>query len=79
MIVVVVILWPIMAVFAPGGAYSTEWWDRATMYIETWRKIVFKICALGLLASLFGRPRTIVPIIVAAIGVALFWLFTTAL
>jgi len=44
---------------------------------QTWTKVSVRICALGLLVCFIGRPRLILPIVVACFGTAVFWVMST--
>jgi hypothetical protein len=44
---------------------------------DAWTKVSVRFCALGLLLGFLGRPRLIVPITLACIGVAVFWVMST--
>jgi hypothetical protein len=75
----VVLLWPVMVVLAPradwasggGVGHQIEW-------IEAWHKPVLRSLLVAFVLGLFGRPRLILPIAVACVGTALFWLASTA-
>jgi hypothetical protein len=74
----VVLLWPVMVALAPragwgsgvGVGHQVEW-------IESWHRPVFRTLLVALVLGLFGRPRLILPIAVACVGTAVFWLVST--
>jgi|HubBroStandDraft_6_1064221.scaffolds.fasta_scaffold1003600_1 hypothetical protein len=70
-----VLLWPVAAVFAPHYAGGMGY-SRQVNYADGWRIVIFAMCAAATLLSLAGRPRLIVPIVVACCGTAFFWLFS---
>jgi len=65
----VVLAWPVMVVLAPT-AVDVGW-------IESWHRPIFRTLVLALVLGLFGRPRLIVPIAVACVGTAVFWMVST--
>ncbi|HYM76920.1 MAG TPA: hypothetical protein VE377_13160 [Candidatus Dormibacteraeota bacterium] len=70
--------WLIMASLMPradwgsgiGVGLQAEW-------VEAWHRPIFRTLLAALVLCLFGRPRLILPLAVACIGTALFWLFST--
>jgi hypothetical protein len=64
---------------SPGDPQYSKIWDLVSERIEVWHRIVFKFFAVGFMLSIFGRPKVIAPIMVSAIGLTLFWIFSTAL
>jgi hypothetical protein len=68
----VVLLWPVMVALAPrvGVGHQLEW-------IESWHRPVFRTLLVALVLGLFGRRRLILPIAVACVGTAVFWLVST--
>jgi hypothetical protein len=46
-------------------------------FAEAWTRVSVRFCALGLLLGFLGRPRLIVPITLACLGVAVFWVVST--
>ncbi len=65
----VVLLWPVMVAVSPR-ADDVDW-------IESWHRPVFRTLLVALVLGLFGRPRLILPIAVACVGTAVFWLIST--
>ena len=54
-----------------SGVDQVEW-------VESWHRPIFRTLLVALLLCLFGRPRLIAPIAVAAVGPAMFWLIIIA-
>jgi hypothetical protein len=46
-------------------------------FADLWTKICVRTCAGALLLALIGRPRFIVPIAVASVATATFWVMST--
>ena len=65
----VVLLWPVMVALAPR-ADDVGW-------IESWHRPIFRTLVVALVLGLFGRPRLILPIAVACVGTAAFWMVST--
>ncbi len=68
------LLWLVMVALAPragGGVGVSQDW------IESWHRPVFRTLLAALVLGLFGRPRLILPIAVACIGTAVFWMVST--
>jgi len=65
----VVLLWPVMVALT-RRADDVAW-------IESWHRPVFRTLIVALLLGLFGRPRLILPIVVACVGAAIFWMVST--
>lgn len=72
-----VLAWPVMLVRVWYVASSQGFEDQVDL-IEAWHRPVFTILFGAMVLSFFGRPRLIVPIVVACLGVTLFWLYSTA-
>lgn len=76
-------LWTIVRTFAPplplqsDPAYIQAL-NRAHKYIETWRWVAFAFCISGLVCSVLGRLRLVLPVMIAASGTAVFWWISTA-
>lgn len=66
-----ILLWPVMAAFIPRN-------EQLWQYAEAWQRVILRICTAALILSLAGRPRLILPIVVACLGTTLFWLVSTA-
>lgn len=74
----VVLLWPAMMVLMPradwgsgvGVGHQMDW-------VKAWERVAFRTLSAALVLGLFGRPRLILPIAVACVGTAMFWLFST--
>ena len=76
------VLWPIVRAFAPplplqsDPAYLQAW-DRAHKYIVACRWVGIGLCVSAFAASVFGRIRVILPVLMASTGTALFWWVST--
>lgn len=46
-------------------------------FVQAWTKVSVRICAVALVMALLGRPRLILPIVVACFGTGLFWVMST--
>jgi len=44
---------------------------------QAWTKVSVRMCAVALVLGLVGRPRFIVPIVVASLATAGFWVLST--
>lgn len=74
----VVLLWPAMALLMPradwgsglGVSHQAEW-------VEAWHRPILRTLLVALIVGLFGRPRLILPIGVACVGAAIFWVTST--
>ena len=70
--------WPVMALLMPRADWeSGAGVGHQVQWVEAWHKPVFRALLLALALGLLGRPRLILPIAIACIGAALFWLFST--
>jgi hypothetical protein len=61
-----VLLWPLMIYINPQMSG-----------IEVWHTYILRICAMAVILSFLGRARLILPISIACIGVAAFWITGT--
>jgi hypothetical protein len=69
---------PVMALLAPRADWQTYEGVRHQLeWIGAWQKIAFRTLLAALILGLLGRPRLILPIAVACVGTALFWLSST--
>jgi hypothetical protein len=67
------LLWFPAALFASRNGWASE----HVRTVQAWSGIAVLICAAALVLSLFGKPRLILPIVVACLGAASFWIGTT--
>lgn len=67
------LLWLPAAFYAAHSGRTSE----HLRTIDLWSGVAILICAVALILSLFGRPRLILPIAVAALGTSCFWIGTT--
>ena len=75
----VALSWPVMALLVPRADWgSGVGVEHQVHWVEAWHRPVFRTLLAALVLGLFGRPRLILPIAIACIGTALFWLFSTA-
>ena len=44
---------------------------------QVWTKVSVRMCAAALVLALAGRPRFIVPLVVACLSAAVFWVMST--
>src|SRR5262249_55922308 len=75
LISVVVVMWPIARITAPEVNWHT--WVGAGAYMHwvgAWEKVSVRILLASLVLSFFGRPRLILPISFACVGIGLFWI-----
>lgn len=73
-----VVMWPIMEFFTPradlaGGVGMA----RQVHWVFGWGRVALWSLLAALVLGLLGRPRLILPLVVACIGMGLFWVFTT--
>ena len=73
-----VLSWPAMAMLAPKVDWVTYVGaQRQLDWVDAWEKVALRTLLGALVLGLFGRPRLILPIAVACVGTALFWIFST--
>lgn len=78
MISVAVCLRFVMPALWPAANWSSGVGVREQVHFaELWTKICVRTCAGALLLALIGRPRFIVPIGVASLATAIFWVMST--
>ena len=71
----VALLWPVMmglALRANGKGIGVD-----EQWIEAWHKLILRTLLAALILGFLGRPRLILPIAVASIGTAMFWILST--
>jgi hypothetical protein len=74
----VVLLWPVMWALAPRADWgSGVGVGNQVDWIESWHRPVFRTLSVAFVVGFFGRPRLILPIAVACMGTACFWLVST--
>jgi hypothetical protein len=72
------ILWPGMAFFMPQADWATGTGVAHQLnWAETWERAGLRILLGAFVLALFGRPRLILPIALACVGSALFWISST--
>jgi hypothetical protein len=72
-----VVMWPIYMITAPKANWSTGVGVEELMHwADTWERTALRICLAALVVSLLGRPRLILPIVIACVGTGLFWIFS---
>lgn len=72
-----VVMWPLARMTAPDVNWHT--WVGAGAYmnwVNSWERAADMILLAGLVLSFFGRPRLILPIVLACVGTELFWIFS---
>lgn len=70
--------WPIMASLMPRADWgSGVGVGHQVVWVEAWHKPIFRTLLVALALGVLGRPRLILPIAIACVGTALFWLFST--
>jgi hypothetical protein len=77
---VAMVMWPVARVTAPEVNWQT--WAGAGTYmhwVDAWERAALRILLAALALSLFARPRLIVPMVVASVGIGLFWIFSNIL
>lgn len=75
---VVVLSWPVRGLLMPRADWSSGVGvGHQVRWAETWERAALCILLGAFVLGLAGRPRLIVPIVLACIGTALFWIFTT--
>jgi hypothetical protein len=72
------VLWLEMMIRLPGADWRT---GAGVVHQVAWEyartRAAFGVLLLAFVLSLFGRPRLILPVALACIGTAAFWLFST--
>ena len=72
------LLWPVMVALLPRADWGSGLGvDHQVQWIESWHRPILRALLIALLLCLFGRPRLIVPVAIACIGTALFWISST--
>jgi len=72
-----ILLWPITRITMPAGDWSTYAGVREQVHwVDAGERVASRILLASLALSLFGRPRLILPIVVACVGSGLFWIFS---
>jgi hypothetical protein len=74
---IAILLWPICRVLMPKADWQT--WagvGHQLQWVDSWEKVAVRILLVALILCFFGRPRLIIPIAVASVGAALFWVFS---
>ena len=72
------LLWPFMTIFVPKADWGTYVGvDQQVHFVESWEKVAVRTLLAAFVLSFFGRPRLIVPLVIACFGTTLFWFFTT--
>jgi hypothetical protein len=62
----------------PAGFYSAHSPGTGKFRtIDEWTAVAVVMCGLALVLSLLGRPKLIIPIALACMGTASFWIGTT--
>jgi hypothetical protein len=71
-------LWLLMELRMPGADWRTGTGvGHQVAWVYAHARVALYALLVALVLSLFGRPRLILPIVVACIGTGLFWLFST--
>ena len=74
----IVLLWPVMIALTPRADWgSGVGVDHQVDWIESWHRPILRTLLVAFVLALFGRPRLILPITVACVGTAVFWLVST--
>jgi hypothetical protein len=73
-----IMFWPITRITMPAAA---DWQNYAGVgeqlhWVDAGERVALRILLAALALSLFGRPRLILPIVVACVGTGLFWVFS---
>jgi hypothetical protein len=72
-----IVLWPVSRVLMPRGDWqSGVGVGCEVQWANAWERGVTRLLLIALILCLFGRPRLILPIAVACVGAALFWVFS---
>ena len=70
--------WPVMALLVPRADWgSGVGVEHQVRWVDAWHRPAFRTLLAALILGLLGGPRLILPIAVACVGTALFWLFST--
>jgi len=74
---VAAVMWPVAHMTAPEANWQT-WAGVGAYYrwVEGWGRVAMRMLLGALVLSFFGLPRLIFPIVVACVGVGMFWVFT---
>jgi hypothetical protein len=72
-----VLLWPITRITMPAADWGSYVGVREQLqWVDTGEKVALRTLLAALALGLFGRPRLIVPIVLACAGTGLFWIFS---
>ena len=75
----VMLLWPVMVALMPKANWTAGVGvDHQMEWVEAWHKPIYRTLLGALALCLIGRPRLILPLVVACVGTALFWMISTA-
>ena len=73
---IAILLRPICRVFMPKVNWqSGVGVDREVQWADAWERGAVRVLLVALIPCLFGKPRLILPIAVACVGAAFFWVF----
>jgi len=71
-----ILLWPITRITMPSANWQTyAGVGEQLRWVDAGVWIALRILLAALALSLFGRPRLILPIVVACVGTGLFWIY----
>lgn len=77
LISLVAFLWPFMRALAPRVDWSTGGGEHdLALWIASWNKLALRMLLAALVLGLMGRPRLIIPILFASVGMAFFWVMS---
>ena len=75
---VAILAWPVRGALMPKADWASGVGvGEQIRFAEVWERAALRGLLVALVLGLFGRPRLIGPIVVACIGAALFWVFST--
>ena len=74
----VVLTWPLMVALVPKVDWvSGNGVDREMQWVEAWHPPILRALLVALVLAFLGRPRLILPMGVACVGTAMFWIMST--
>jgi hypothetical protein len=72
-----ILFWPITRITMPTADWKTyAGVGEQLRWVGAGERVALRILLAALALSLFGRPRLILPIVVACVGTGLFWIYS---
>ncbi len=72
-----ILLWPINRMTMPAADWSSGVGvGQQVRWVDAGERVGLRVLLAAFVMSFFGRPRLILPIVLACVGTGLFWIFT---